>query len=68
MYKLKNHSGAKKRFKISSGGKLMFAQTGKKHFMRRRTKNQIREKRRMLAMCSSDAKRIIRWYMPSSSV
>ncbi|MBF8246470.1 MAG: 50S ribosomal protein L35 [Rickettsia sp.] len=64
MYKLKTHSGAKKRFKISSNGKIRFAHSGKKHFMRRRSKDQIREKRRMGVMYVPDAKRIVRWYLP----
>src|SRR3712207_8315134 len=43
--KLKTKSGAKKRFKITGTGKVLYAQRGKRHGMIKRTKKQIRNLR-----------------------
>ncbi|MBY9051431.1 50S ribosomal protein L35, partial [Pseudomonas fluorescens] len=45
MPKLKTKSGAKKRFKVTATGKVMFAHRGKRHGMINRTKKQIRQLR-----------------------
>ena len=45
MPKLKTKSGAKKRFKITGTGKVVYAQAGKRHGMIKRTKKQIRNLR-----------------------
>ena len=45
MPKLKTKSGAKKRFKITGTGKVMYAQAGKRHGMIKRTNKQIRNLR-----------------------
>ena len=45
MPKLKTKSGAKKRFKITGTGKVVYTQAGKRHGMIKRTKKQIRNKR-----------------------
>ena len=45
MPKMKTHSGAKKRFKLTATGKVKAGQAGKQHFMRRRTKAQLRNQR-----------------------
>ena len=42
MPKLKTKSGAKKRFKITGTGKVVYAQSGKRHGMIKRTTKQIR--------------------------
>ena len=42
MPKLKTKSGAKKRFKVTGTGKVLYAQRGKRHGMIKRTKKQIR--------------------------
>jgi large subunit ribosomal protein L35 len=66
MPKLKTHSGVKKRMKLTASGKLKASQAGKKHFMRRRSKAQIRNLRGTTVLSSQDAKRIIKVYMPNS--
>ena len=43
MPKLKTKSSAKKRFKISSRGKVIMPQAGKRHGMIKRTNSQIRK-------------------------
>ncbi len=52
MPKLKTKSGAKKRFKITAGGKVKYQQAGKRHGMIKRTTKQIREHARHLRCCS----------------
>ena len=42
MPKMKTKSGAKKRFKVTGTGKVLFAQRGKRHGMIKRTKKFIR--------------------------
>lgn len=63
MPKLKTKSGAKKRFRVNSAGKIKRAQTGKRHGMIKRTNKQIREHRGTLIMEPCDTK-IVRKYMP----
>jgi len=63
MPKLKTKSGAKKRFKITGTGKVMFTQAGKRHGMIKRTKKFIRQARGMDVLSDQDAK-IVKKYMP----
>ena len=63
MPKLKTKSSAKKRFKISSRGKVITAQAGKRHGMIKRTNSQIRKQRGSTIMSKQDAK-IVKSYMP----
>ena len=64
MPKMKSHSGAKKRFKLTASGKVKAAQAGKKHFMRRRTKSQLRDQRGTEVLCDQDAKRLKKIFLP----
>ncbi len=66
MPKMKTHSGAKKRFKLTASGKVKSAQSGKQHFMRRRTKSQLRNLRGTEILCDQDAKRIKKVFLPNS--
>ena len=63
MPKLKTKSGAKKRFKISSRGKVIFTQAGKRHGMIKRTKKFIRQARGTSVLSDADA-RIVKKFMP----
>ena len=63
MPKLKTKSSAKKRFKISSRGKVISAQAGKRHGMIKRTNSQIRKQRGTTIMTKQDSK-IVKSYMP----
>lgn len=67
MPKMKTHSGAKKRFKLTATGKLKAAQAGKQHFMRRRTKAQLRNQRGTEVVCTQDAARIIKKFLPNGT-
>jgi len=61
--KMKTKSSAKKRFKVSSTGKVIAAQAGKQHGMIKRTKKFIRNARGTTTLSAPDAK-IIKGFMP----
>jgi large subunit ribosomal protein L35 len=65
MPKLKTHSGAKKRFKITGTGKVKYQQSGKRHGMIKRTKKQIRDHRGTAVMFKSDGDNIIQYRLPN---
>ena len=65
MPKLKTKSGAKKRFKITGTGKVMYAQSGKRHGMIKRTKKQIRDHRGTRVLFKSDGDNIIKYFLPN---
>jgi len=65
MPKLKTKSGAKKRFKITATGKVMYAQSGKRHGMIKRTNKQIRDHRGTRALFKSDGDNIIKYFLPN---
>ena len=54
MPKIKTKSGAKKRFKITGTGKVLYAQRGKRHGMIKRTNKQIRNLRGTNVLFKSD--------------
>jgi large subunit ribosomal protein L35 len=64
MPKLKTKSGAKKRFKLSSSGKVIAAQTRKRHGMIKRTKKQIRQLRGTRAVSEADSRAVRKYYLP----
>jgi len=64
MPKLKTKSGAKKRFKLSSTGKVIASQANKRHGMIKRTNKQIRNQRGTRVLSESDAKHIRKIFMP----
>lgn len=63
MPKMKTKSGVKKRFKLSATGKVIMAQAGKRHGMRKRTQTMKRNARGTTVMAEVDA-RIVRQFMP----
>jgi large subunit ribosomal protein L35 len=65
MPKMKTHSGAKKRFKVTASGKVKFQQSGKRHGMIKRTKKQIRDHRGTAVMFKSDGDNVIWYRLPS---
>ena len=65
MPKIKNKSGAKKRFSFTGTGKVKMNQAGKRHGMIKRTNSQIRKLRGTTAMSKQDGK-IVKSYMPYS--
>jgi large subunit ribosomal protein L35 len=65
MPKIKTKSGAKKRFKITGTGKVVYAQQGKRHGMIKRTKKQIRQLRGTAVLFKTDGERIKKYFLPN---
>jgi large subunit ribosomal protein L35 len=65
MPKLKTKSGAKKRFKVTGTGKVMHAQSGKRHGMIKRTTKQIRQLRGTRVMFKTDGDNIKKYFLPN---
>lgn len=63
MPKMKTKSGAKKRFKLTSSGKVRAAQAGKQHGMIKRTNKFIRNARGTSILKDCDA-RIAKKFLP----
>lgn len=66
MPKLKTKSGAKKRFKITGTGKVMYAQAGKRHGMIKRTTKQIRNLRGTTTLFEGDASNVKKYFLPNA--
>lgn len=64
MPKMKTKSGVKKRFSLTSKGKVKANQAGKKHGMVKRTKSQLRKQRGTTILCDADA-RIVKKFLPN---
>ena len=65
MPKIKTKSGAKKRFKITATGKVLYSHSGKRHGMIKRTKKQIRQHRGTRVMFKTDGDNIIKYFLPN---
>ena len=65
MPKMKTKSGAKKRFKITGGGKVVYQQRGKRHGMIKRTPKQIRNLRGASILFKSDGDKVKKYYLPN---
>lgn len=63
MPKLKTKSGAKKRFKLTSSGKVKAGAAGKRHGMIKRSNKFIRNARGMMVLSDQDA-RIVKKFLP----
>jgi large subunit ribosomal protein L35 len=66
MPKLKTKSGAKKRFKVTGTGKVLFAQSGKRHGMIKRSTKQIRDHRGTKVLFKTDGDRIKKYWLLES--
>jgi large subunit ribosomal protein L35 len=65
MPKLKTKSGAKKRFKITATGKVVYAQRGKRHGMIKRTTKQIRKLRGTSILFKTDGDNVKKYFLPN---
>ena len=63
MPKLKTKSSVKKRFSLTATGKVKATQAGKRHNMRKRTKEQIRNHRGTTILPDCEVARV-KAYMP----
>jgi len=65
MPKIKTKSGAKKRFKVTGTGKVLYQQSGKRHGMIKRTKKQIRQHRGTNVLFKTDGDNIKKYFLPN---
>jgi large subunit ribosomal protein L35 len=65
MPKIKTKSGAKKRFKVTAGGKVLYAHRGKRHGMIKRTNKQIRQLRGTAVLFKTDGDNIKKYFLPN---
>ena len=63
MPKIKNKSGAKKRFSLTGSGKIKASQAGKRHGMIKRTNKFIRNARGTAILAKADEKIIKRNFL-----
>jgi large subunit ribosomal protein L35 len=65
MPKIKTKSGAKKRFKVTAGGKVLYQQSRKRHGMIKRTKKQIRQLRGTNVLFKTDGDNVKKYFLPN---
>jgi len=65
MPKMKTKSGAKKRFRLTAGGKVRAQQAGKRHGMIKRTKKFIRSARGTTILADQDGKVVKQYFLPN---
>jgi large subunit ribosomal protein L35 len=65
MPKMKTKSGAKKRFKVTGTGKVLYQQSRKRHGMIKRSKKQIRQLRGTNVLFKSDGDNIKKYFLPN---
>lgn len=64
MPKMKTHSSAKKRFKVTRKGKVKAKQAFARHMMRNKPKKMKRQAKGTTVLCDADATIILRNYLP----
>ncbi|HEX3824390.1 MAG TPA: 50S ribosomal protein L35 [Mycobacteriales bacterium] len=57
MPKMKTHSGAKKRFKVTGSGKVMHRRAGRKHYLEHKTSRLTRRLANDEVMAPADVKK-----------
>ena len=57
-YKRKTHRGAAKRFKVTSGGKILRMHSGKRHLMGTKKANRMRRLKKLTQVHEADAANI----------
>ena len=68
MPKLKTKSGAKKRFKLTGTGKVVYAHRGKRHGMIKRTNKQIRNLRGTNVLFKTDGDNVKKYFLPERMI
>ena len=66
MPKLKTNSSAKKRFRLTGTGKVRMNMAYKKHNLRKRSQKMKRQARGTQIMAASDAKFVLRHFLPNA--
>ena len=65
MPKMKTKSSAKKRFKLTTTGKVKFKPANKRHGLINRPKDMKRQSRRDGVMADVDARKVIKFFLPN---
>jgi large subunit ribosomal protein L35 len=65
MPKIKTKSGAKKRFKVTRSGKVLYQQSRKRHGMIKRTNKQIRQLRGTNVLFKTDGDNVKKYFLPN---
>mgnify|MGYP003135431812 FL=1 len=66
MPKMKTRSGAKKRFKVTSSGKVKAKPAFMRHMQMNKPKSMKRKARRISVLCEADARIVLRNFLPYS--
>lgn len=66
MPKMKTLSGAKKRFKVTSSGKVKAKPAFMRHMQMNKPKSMKRKARRISVLCEADARIVLRNFLPYS--
>ena len=61
MPKMKTKSGAKKRFKVTAGGKVKFKQAHTRHRLISKPQQMKRKARGTAVLCDADARIVLGW-------
>ncbi len=64
MPKMKTKSGAKKRFRVTSTGKVKFQQSNKRHLLMNRPKSMKRKAKGTDTMFRADGEKVLKNFMP----
>lgn len=64
MPKMKTHSSAKKRFKVTKSGKVKSKQAFTSHMMMNKPKSMKRKARGLTVMCEADERIVLRNFLP----
>jgi len=63
MSKMKTHSGAKKRFRLTGSGRVKSGKAFKRHGMRKRSQKMKREARQGLLLFKTDGENIKKYFL-----
>ena len=64
MPKMKTKSGAKKRFRVTSSGKVKCKQAKMRHMQMNKPKSMKRKARQGMTLCDADERKVLRNYLP----
>jgi len=64
MPKMKTKSGAKKRFKVTSSGKVKVKQAKMRHMQMNKPKSMKRKAKGTTTLCAADARIVLRNFLP----
>lgn len=66
MPKMKTKSGAKKRFRVTSSGKVKVKQAKMRHMQMNKPKSMKRKAKGQTTLCEPDARKVLGFYLPYS--